>query len=750
MKNKLLILLFFLVVNFLNAQIFYSNGGTTDVAAQQVGEPNQPNGTVRFKTAPTTPDNRANSRTAYENAGIPNTIIYNNRFLGDGTFARQISDMWATKQTAQNVRKVTSISATPPAASSTVIYINSRQILDNNRNRIASNDNLTFVFQGWINPGWPIAVGSNTTIWVDGTLSYDGYDAPRTATGAAFTPRPSKYDGVFNIRPQGAFKDEPTSTANKNDNEALLNQKFRGNNRFNYDIQNVNVYGTRQGQIIVAQGNYTDPSNQLLPQVNGITVMNASKINIEGVTIKNSFQGLFLSQYSFDINVNNNFIDNTLYRALHLKGAWNTNGWGSIKNNLLTNSKFDGIDLDSYVSGFNVNENVVIGARDRLLIWTEIDANNNTINNNVGIVLDAATEGTPLGNAGKGAYQENGTEASREGVPGFNGTNNNTWTNNHSFYAERLFDGFVMRKDRFIQFNTITFTNNYVWTTKSNLEKHNPKSGVANDVYYLLGQENNNNSSIPFGQEIAIRKHSHATKPFLQVNPNTGANLASTGGVNPPNEAWQTWERFVVKQHPNGGVAIYSLANNKYLQVNGTNRSTPLKANGPLKTSAPLSWEQFEWRDLGANKFALRSYVFGNNNAWVQCTPDNNAQVFVNGAAPNLWETFEYIVVPNQQGRKQGKATYTNEITEENLNFEVYPNPIKKGNDMFINTSLSKPGPVHVYITDLSGKTIYKNISNNVQSGSTLAINTNTYVNGVYILKVISNEASITKKIIVN
>ncbi len=736
-RKQLLVLLLCITGASLNAQIFYSTNGTTNVAAQQVGEPNQPNGTVKTKAAPTTtPDNRVNARTAYENAGIPNSIIYNSRFLGDGVFARQISDMWATKQTAKNVRKVTSRSANPPAASNAVIYINSRQILDNNRNRIASNDNLTFVFQGWINPGWPIAVGSNTTIWIDGILSYNGFDAPRTATGAAFTPRPSKYDGVFNIRPTGAFRDEPTSAANKDHNTALLNQKFKGPNRFTYAIENVNVFGTRRGEILVAQGNYTDPSNQKLPQVNGLTVMNASKITIEGVTIKNSFQGLFLSQLSFDVNINNNFIDNSLYRAFHLKGAWNTNGWGSVKNNLLTNSKFDGIDLDSYVSSFNVNENVVIGARDRLLIWTEIDAFKNTINNNVGIVLDAATEGNPIGNAGKGAYQENGTEKSREGVPGFNGTNNNKWTNNHSFYAERAFDGFVMRKDRFIQFNTIEFTNNYVWTTKADLDKHNPKSGVTNDVYYLVSNGGASVAGAPINQVISLRK-TGGDRKYVTGEADASKLIARSNVV-------LGWEQFLVESHPNGGVTLKALSNNKYVQVPNLDANAPVRNNGNFKGD----WEQFEWKSKGNGKVALKSMHSGK---WLQgAWNENNGIIRARGNQDLGWETFDFAIV-NQSAKsvKENILAIENQETDV-FKVQVYPNPVKQGEELFVNSGLLRAGAISLDVFDISGKVIYQKVHSNVQVETKLSVDTANFKSGIYFIKIASNASTSIKKILIN
>lgn len=502
MKKQLTFVLLLMIGLTLNSQIFSSPGGYKNEAASQAGEPNKAKGTVFVKTAPNTKDSKNEVINNLKSVGIPKSVYNNSRFLGNGTFSTQISDTWAVKQTAKKVRRVTSKNQKkPPNASNKVIYIFNAQQLNNNRNRIKGNEALTFVFQGKTNVTKPILVGKNKTIWIDGVLNYNGFDAPRTAF-ADFTPRPSKYDGVFSVRPEGNFHDERDDPNGDKKNSDLLKAKFKGNKAKAYTVSNVNFYGTSKGELIIALGKKKDPSGQILPQVNGICLMNTARINIEGITIKNAFQGIYIAS-SFNANFRNNFIFNTLYRAIHLHGTQNRNsdGFGAVENNLLFKSSFDGIDIDSFSSSFIVKENVVIGARDRFLVWTEIDAKNNEINNNVGIILDDATAGQSLG-SNRGAFQENGTEAERNpNSPKFNpkfgtffkGTSNNKWLNNHSFYAEFLFDGFVMRSSRFIQFNTITFKNNYVWTLDKNMKKHNPKPSVSDDVFYLIGKSGSNN-----------------------------------------------------------------------------------------------------------------------------------------------------------------------------------------------------------------------------------------------------------------
>jgi len=231
-----------------------------------------------------------------------------------------------------------------------------------------------------------------------------------------------------------------------------------------------------------------------------------------------------------------------------------------------------------------------------------------------------------------------------------------------------------------------------------------------------------NNSGIPFNKEIAIRKFS-GNKHFLQVNPNTGAQLASTGGANAPTQAWQTWERFVVKAHPKGGVALYSLANNKYLQVNGNNKNAPIVANGPNKNSAPLSWERFEWRSRGGNNFSLRSYQFGNNKAWLWCRPENNAKVEVKGAAPGNWEMFTYQVVSNN-ARKQ-LNTISSDFKVSTVN--------SKGS---LEINIEGGGDISVDVYSISGQNVYSEALNTEALSTTIRLEEGSLSSGVYIAKI--------------
>jgi len=186
-------------------------------------------------------------------------------------------------------------------------------------------------------------------------------------------------------------------------------------------------------------------------------------------------------------------------------------------------------------------------------------------------MLNAALEGKPNGNAGRGAYRESGTEAVRNPKhPNFNpknpvkynGNRNNQWINNHSFYAENEDDAFIMRKNRFIQFNTITYRNNYVWTTKPNIRKHNPKSAFANDVYYLIKS---------VGKPLVPKKGAPA--------PSIGCN----------------W-----KEHGGRGRALDIGSNGSHLYVIGTN-SILYKSNGNGWSAIDKTSKKLRRIDVHAN-----------------------------------------------------------------------------------------------------------------------------------------------------
>ncbi len=186
----------------------------------------------------------------------------------------------------------------------------------------------------------------------------------------------------------------------------------------------------------------------------------------------------------------------------------------------------------------------------------------------------------------------------------------------------------------------------------------------------------NNNDGVPFGKVISLKK-SGGDKRYVTVENNNElvANRTRVG----------TWEKFRVDRHPSGGVALFSLKNNKYVQSNGTSTSSALRAQG----NSPRGWERFRWQSKGAGKVALYSYTV---KKWVQASwRTDNAKVIPRGDEDRGWETFEWKEVSSK-------------LTEDaiaGISLLAYPNPV-------LNGSVTLEGLTEgtIRIIDVSGQMI--------------------------------------------
>ncbi len=406
----------------LNAQIFTLNGGYQSFPAQEAGTPDMPNGNVLVRKAPPATGNVGRIRQLLNSATIPDVVIQSR--LTEGPLARYIAQMPAVISTANALNNRPNT-----ANAANAIIINNTASLNANRDRIRNDQNATFIFRGNVNVNDPIVVGSNKTFWIDGVITYTGPKRPLANTDA-LSPIPIIRDGVFRIVRK----------------------------------RNVSIRGTKRGLV--------DCKSELPFAY----TLNSREITIVDNEVINGFNTVFIHQ-TRDVTIENNFFYNNVRRAMHLIAV---NGF-SVKNNLCYASHLDGIDVDAFCQNGTVDLNVVLGATFRFMLWTEIDAHDNVMNNNVAIHLPGRRS------RGRGGMQENGTENSRRGVGSFRGSRNNDWLNNHVFYPDTFRDGIVMRRDRFIQHSTIKFENNYVWTEEGNGQRHNPKpqNNNTSDVRFL-------------------------------------------------------------------------------------------------------------------------------------------------------------------------------------------------------------------------------------------------------------------------
>ena len=476
-------------------------------------------GVVRTQKAPTIGSNneRNTVRNNFDAAGVPwNEVINTQYFLGnDSPFGNSIANMTAVKNTALALasRPATGPNAWDRTVNPIVVLWGPAQ-LDNARAQLADDIERTFVFRGNWNITSPVFIGSNKTIWIDGELTYTGSDTPHIG-GAAFTPKGSKMHGVFTVRREvntwvsgrGQLGENDWTSLGQNystpSNIVTLNKPLLDSIKNQPIVQNVQFFGSQRGKIKVALstaqsnpvGNWAryDPNlkprnadgtlsntGQTLPRTNGIHFDHARNIVVDGVSIEGALNSIYISS-TFVVDIKNNFIDRSVFRGVHLHGSGHVaENVAFVRNNLISRNHWDGIDIDSYSARYTVEENVIIGADNRFLIWTEIEANYNTINNNVGIIN--LTQVSPVG---AGGFQENGTELNIGAL----GTRWNVWTNNNIFNALEAKQGFLMRgteSGRVVQQDTITWTNNYVWQKDRSMTTSNPRlEGIVDDVMFL-------------------------------------------------------------------------------------------------------------------------------------------------------------------------------------------------------------------------------------------------------------------------
>ena len=73
---------------------------------------------------------------------------------------------------------------------------------------------------------------------------------------------------------------------------------------------------------------------------------------------------------------------------------------------------------------------------------------------------------------------------------------------------------------------------------------------------------------------------------------------------------------------------------------------------------------------------------------------------------------------------------------EVNWDISVYPNPV--GNELSIRFNVEKPGDYLLEIQDVTGRLISQEQHKSINPGDIVILNTSTYTNGIYFLKVLT------------
>ncbi|WP_010520909.1 galactose-binding domain-containing protein [Aquimarina agarivorans] len=474
-----------------NAQIFQDGRNCTRVPADNNG-----GNEVCVRVAPAPTGNANDIRSVLQNARIPQPVI--NSRLTQGFYANHIAGQAAVRETAA----ILAARRNTYTGQGTVV---NQSNLEQNRAAIANNGG-TFIFRGNITVNAIskfIQVGSNTTIWIDGTVTYTG-PQPNGTTPDQFSVS-DVVNGVFEVR---------------------------GSNNRNRK-SNVNFFGTKRGKIITNG------------RCAGVYTRFVRNLEISGVNFERCRNVLFINN-TVDSKLEGNFIYQSERRAVHIKATNNV----EVSRNLIFEAKVDGIDVDAFAKNTDVLKNVVCHTGDRFMIWTEIAVENTLVDQNVAMFMPNADRRAL-------AYQENGSETTQPP------TRDNTYSNNHVFYADlnKGNRGFVLNPRRRIVRESIVFKNNYVWQSITRkLPYEDPKTNVFDDVFYYTPGSNNNPA--PSNPPVVVTPPPAPT-PTPTPNPpaNSGSNLATGKNVS-QSSVYLNNQDFNARKAIDGDTSIFTHTNN--------------------------------------------------------------------------------------------------------------------------------------------------------------------------------------------
>lgn len=225
-----------------------------------------------------------------------------------------------------------------------------------------------------------------------------------------------------------------------------------------------------------------------------------------------------------------------------------------------------------------------------------------------------------------------------------------------------------------------------------------------------------NGSGIPIGQVISLQKSGGDLKylsAVAELNNDIYANQSQALGNR---------QKFRVVNHPDGGIALYNLNAQRYLQVNGNNQNVIVGARG----AQTKGWERFEWKSKGAGKVAFKSLHTGK---WLQAPHNqNNTAVFPRGNADQGWETFNWKVVPASANKILATPTISTQAK-----ILIYPNPVDAGQKITVANTIEN---TTINVLDVSG-----NLVNSIKATQGISfIETTGLTAGIYFINIEGEE----------
>ena len=226
----------------------------------------------------------------------------------------------------------------------------------------------------------------------------------------------------------------------------------------------------------------------------------------------------------------------------------------------------------------------------------------------------------------------------------------------------------------------------------------------------------------PIGKYISLQK-SGGDRKFIRADRENNRLITDRTTA-------KTWEKFLVEEHPKGGIVLKAVSNGKYVYVPNKDTQKSLEPNG----NGRFTWEQLEWKSMGSGKVALKSVHSGK---WLQAAwNENNGIVRARGNAPLTWETFNWKI---EEAEAFGSKSLDTNVSEQIL---IYPVPAT--DQLTIDTSAEG--------TKTYQFKIYNTLGNVVKSGaienSSININTSGISSGMYFIKISGNGKIINKSFV--
>ncbi len=157
----------------------------------------------------------------------------------------------------------------------------------------------------------------------------------------------------------------------------------------------------------------------------------------------------------------------------------------------------------------------------------------------------------------------------------------------------------------------------------------------------------------------------------------------------------------------------------------------------------------FNIAEGSCNSYPSTITVEASTFSYKSCNGTNLKYELTSGAPLSIFDTFSAdfgsgMVCDYLEGVLRQETLSIGQVSNVLESIKVFPNPITNGNE--INVAFSKNISGHIYIYDITGKIV---LSEEIAQATTKQINISSLNNGIYMLQIVAENASNTRKIVV-